>query len=160
MKKRTYVFLIVLLIAGDQGAKLLVLHFLQGNRFYIFGDFLKLKAVTNYYCMALFSALDVAINPVFSLVIKLVILLLVTWLIFYLRKTYGESTAWKVVFITVSAGVLCAVLDSAVWRGTLDFIDIASSFVIDAKDIYLDIGCISLIVYAINKKIWVSRTRH
>lgn len=160
MKKRTYFLIILLLVALDQSTKLLVLHFLQGNRFYIFGDFLKLKVVTNYSSMSLLSIMGVVFPPVLSVAIKLVILSLVFWLIFYFRKTYGESTAWKVVFITVSAGVLCAVLDSAAWKRTIDFIDFASSFAIDIKDIYLDIGCISLIVYAVNKKVWVSRIRH
>lgn len=159
MKKHSYLFIILSLIAVDQGMKLLVLRFLQGNRLYIFGDFLKLKVVTNYSSMSLLSVMGMVFPPILAVGIKLAILLLAFWLIFYFRKTYGESTAWRVAFVTISAGVICAVLDSAAWKGTVDFIDFASSFVIDVKDIYLDIGCISLIVYALSKKIWISQKK-
>lgn len=154
MKKRLYLFIILSLIAIDQGAKLLVFHFLQNKKFFIIGDFLKLKIVVDHSTTSAFSLMGIVFPPFVNVGIKIGILLFILWFCFYCRKKFGTNTAWHIASITIVSGTICSVMDSAIWRGTLDFIDIASSFAYDLKDIYLDIGCISLVVYAVSRRIW------
>jgi signal peptidase II len=71
-------------------------------------------------------------------------------LLFYRYQRYTGAVANRSLglsFAAAIAGVGCSYIDVVFWGGSLDFIGLFNWFVFDLKDIFLNVGCISLAVW-------------
>jgi signal peptidase II len=53
-----------------------------------------------------------------------------------------------VVFLT--AGIMCSFVDVVFWGGSLDFLRLFDWFTFDLKDVYLNVGVISALIFCVN----------
>ena len=78
------------------------------------------------------------------------ILLVVLYNLF--RKISGNAKIINVAFIFGFAAILCSLIDTFIWGGSLDFIYLKPLFIFDFKDLYIDTWIILFLLYYIKNR--------
>ena len=143
---RTWVLpvLFAVLVALDQGAKLLVLrHVPPGAGVPVFGAFLSIRFLPNYHNNVLLNMLDIMLPPVLvkGVGAVLVAAVAVVFAVYCTRRGYDMRDArFRLMAVLFCAGAVCSVAESFYRGYILDFISFAGLVGFDFKDLYIMYG--------------------
>jgi len=144
---KTIIIIFSLCTLIDQLIKIIIKLFYFNNNFTIVQDMLSFSPIINTEGSWLNARFNTSISFTFLIVINALALLLLYELFKYsLSKNY-KSFWCDIAFIFLFAGALCSLIDKVFYGGSLDFIGICNLFVADIKDIYINIGLYSFIIY-------------
>ncbi|WP_455717644.1 signal peptidase II [Anaerosporobacter sp.] len=138
---KEYINKIMILIAFDQGVKLIISKWLIDEECDILGNIIRFNPSqnTNLTWGGNFVAILSNMWVVLSINI-LIIALFISGYSFYRSKKNKPSVPVDTIYIYGMAGSLCSFIDKVFWGGSLDFIQISSFFICDIKDCYITIA--------------------
>lgn len=137
---------IALLVAVDQGVKLVIARWGMGYSFSLAGDVLQYYPTVNEKMTWGGNFIEVLSVPAVAIALNvLAIVLALSAYAFYCASVEKPGKAAAFVFAVGLAGCVCGLVDRVFWGGSLDFLQVPGAFVFDVKDCYLSV---SLAVFA------------
>jgi len=147
MKTKTIILAIILLVVLDQASKLIVYHYFMDVRYDIIPGWLGFYPVFNYQYSYVNSMLNTGVGFIPHIILFIVITLLAVFIYDYLKnKTRSRMVDYT--FIPLLAGCLCAIISISFWEGVLDFIRLTPLYVVDPKDLYIDIFLVLFFLFS------------
>ena len=150
MKKQ---WLIVgLLIALEQSVKLLIWNFAMDARVIFIPHILRFEPFQNTN-LNWFASMANVVMPIFVMVVfQFAALIALTLFYRYQRYLAGKPNPWlSLGFCMAAAGIFCSFIDVVFWGGSLDYIGFLSWFIFDMKDVFLNVGWISIVIWFSSK---------
>ena len=146
MKKQW--FIAGLLIALDQLVKIFIWHFAMKERIVFIPSILRFEPFQNT-SLNWFASMANIVMPIFLMVIlQLSTAIGITLFYRYQRYTSAKANLWlSLGFCMVLAGIGCSFIDVVFWGGSLDYIGLFNWFIFDMKDVFLNVGWISFVVW-------------
>ena len=146
INKRT-ICLSVILIAIDEGVKLVVFWLCMGTSFVLIPNVLLFRPVQNKHLIYLFSLLE--IKPPLAVMILGVIIAFVIVIMMYRYCLFIYRKQNSILTLSLSfglAGIIGSFIDIACWGGSIDFIRLFNWFTFDLKDVYLSTMALLIIL--------------
>lgn len=146
-----------LLIALDQLIKVIIANFAMDKFIVFIPGVLRFEPFQNTNLNWLASMADV-VMPIFLMVI-LQIAAATGFLLFYRYEKYKsiKSNLWlNMGLCMILAGIGCSFIDVVFWGGSLDYIGFFHWFIFDMKDVFLNAGWISILLW-LNSKDYKAR---
>lgn len=139
MKKSFFIVLTTLLIAVEQGIKLIINGSYLNNNDVIVEKFLYFKPMFNrdYSWINSLFQLGVAKWP-HVLMVTLIIIMVVLVYAFIDHKGYNTKIV-STAFSFLLAGGICSLVDKIFWDGSLDYIYVYGHFTFDLKDVFINV---------------------
>lgn len=141
-------FISSLLICTDQIIKVLVNSFVKSKTINVLNGIIRIRIVHNTYNSAIFCLFDIHIQNYVVIWLKIVSLII---LVLIIRKLSAKCKNPKYLLLSgilLISGFLSSIVDSIAWGYSLDYINIPRyGCVIDLKDIYINFGIGSLLLY-------------
>lgn len=137
-----------LLIVLDQIIKVLIWQFAMEERISIIPNVLRFEPYQNTNLNWLASMADIVMPVFLMVVIQLCAASAIT--LFYRFQSYKSSGTGKwlsVAFCFLLAGIGCSFIDVVCWGGSLDYIGLFNWFIFDLKDVFLNVGWISIVIW-------------
>lgn len=140
--------LAIIFVGADQGVKFVV------NQFYtekitLIPMLLNIKVIKNYNEMAFLNFTGIVFNHSLVVIIKIVICILFTVLFIWKMKN-SKSIYLSFGYVLSIAACFSSIIDSIMWRYTLDYINFQNVLSVDIKDFYAGIG-ISMFIFGLVK---------
>lgn len=154
------IVLFAALILLDQGSKLLVHFFAEEKVLPIVGDMLEIRVAHNTHNSAALNFLNIHLPLWLIVFVKILVLVGIVLLCRAWSLKYGSDRDSFLFLLLLGAGTFCSILDSALWGYSLDFICIPGFCVIDLKDIFINLGCGSLLIYACHHGMFARNSSH
>lgn len=155
MKKQ--LFIAGLLIVLDQLVKILVFHFAMEERVIFIPGTLRFEPLQNTNLSWFASIANFDMPIIIMVVLQIAITIGVIILYRYQRYISTKTNLWLCLgFCMVFAGAGCSFFDVVFWGGSLDYIGLVNWFTFDLKDLFLNIGWISFVLW-FNSKDYKSR---
>ena len=158
MKMKTIITWIFILVLIDQTIKILINIYFGGIYFEIIPSLIEFKPTFNER----HSWVNILLNDNFGLNVGLIPHIILYLLIGILVPMYFSYFKNKIIdnkkFIDVAAifmmaAILCALIGNIIWtKGTLDYIYLKPLFVFDLKDLYIDFGIVTFLLYALKNR--------
>lgn len=151
MKKQWLLY--ALLVAFDQGVKLLIWNFAMPSYIVLIPGVLRFEPYQNTSLSWVASMAGVVAPVVFMVVLQVVMGALVV--LFYRFEVYkgGKHPFLNLGFCLLLAGITCSFIDVVFWGGSLDYVGLFNWFIFDAKDVYLNAGWISILVWLLVQEV-------
>lgn len=146
MKKPLLITLLLIII--DQVIKILIWEFAFGQLLVIIPRILRFEPYQNT-SLNWFASMAGVTMPLFLMII-LQLAAAGALIVFYQYQSdcFPPTNAWlHYGFSCALAGVACSFLDVTCWGGSLDYIGLLNWFIFDLKDVYLNCGWISLLIW-------------
>jgi signal peptidase II len=142
-----------LLVALDQAVKLLIAHNVMGARVVWIRDVLRFEPFQNTNLNWVSSMAGIVL-PVFVLVIFQAAVAFGLVLFYrYQRAVSPRQNIWlSLGFSLTFAGAACAFIDVVFWGGSIDYIGLFNWFIFDMKDVFLNAGWISIVLWFLSKE--------
>jgi signal peptidase II len=137
-----------MLVTLDQLVKVAVSQYPVGQRITLIPDVLRFEPFQNTN-LNWFASMAGIVMPVFIMVL-LQLIVAVLLVLFYRYQKYQsvKENRWlNLGFCTALAGVGCSFVDVVFWNGSLDYVGFLNWFIFDMKDIFLNVGWISIILW-------------
>ncbi|WP_440895501.1 signal peptidase II [Amphibacillus sp. Q70] len=147
--KKPFIFSLLLILI-DQMVKIWITRYYLGIKIVWIPNIIRFRPVQNTNLTWMASLLDYQMS-IFSMLIIQVFFLFLTLIIYrYLSYLWLErQRPLKIMLACYIAGISCSFIDVAFWGGSWDFIRLFDWFTFDLKDIYLNVGAISVLFYVI-----------
>lgn len=146
----SYSFLLVfiLLIAVDQGVKIIIKSLFFNTHKAIISDFLYFYPIINTDGSWLNARFNTGLNFAFLIFLNFIALFLFAELYRYYLYKKGKNKSFfeDTCFLFIFCGAFCSLLDKLFYGGSLDFIGIGNLFIADLKDIYINLGLLLFFV--------------
>jgi len=136
---------VMFLMTADQGIKLYIYNNLMDKSFNIIDDLVYFKPVINTKLSWVNSLLDLGIGFIPQVLLNSLLIFIVLYVYKYYKTKYQVSRVICFSYIFFLAGAFCSLTDKIFWGGSLDYIGLKGLFIFDAKDIYLTV-CEVLII--------------
>ena len=137
-----------MLVTLDQLVKAVIAQYAVGQRIALIPDVLSFEPFqnTNLNWLANMAAV---VMPVFVMVLlQLIVAALLVLFYRYQKYQSVKPNRWlNLGFCTALAGVCCSFLDVVFWHGSLDYVGFLNWFIFDMKDIFLNVGWISILLW-------------
>lgn len=137
----------LLLIAVDQGIKIIIKLFYFDKSFVIIKDMLSFDPIINTNGSWLNARFETGVSFTALIIINIIGLFLILELYRYILHKGNRGFYLDFSFIFMFAGAFCSLIDKTFYGGSLDFIGIIPLFIADIKDIYICIAIFFLIMY-------------
>ncbi|MFV0265670.1 MAG: signal peptidase II [Draconibacterium sp.] len=158
MKTRNIITWILLLITLDQAIKILI-HNLYGDiHFEIIPSLFEFKPTFNVK----HSWVNTLLNKNFGVnvglfphvILYILIGIFIPMFFSFLRNNIPANK--KLIDLAIAfmiAAVICALIGNLIWKnGTLDYIYLKPWFVFDLKDLYIDLGIVTFLIYTLKNR--------
>lgn len=143
--------ILAVLVAIDQVSKLVIAHYFVNADMVLIPDILRFRPVLNTYLNWIASIIEYK-TPVWFMIAAQIFSLAIVFLYYrYLSYLWTQGRKFlngMVVFLT--AGIMCSFVDVVFWGGSLDFLRLFDWFTFDLKDVYLNVGVISALIFCVN----------
>lgn len=138
-----------LLVALDQGSKLLIAGFARHADLPLLGGLLRFRPILNENLSFLGNYVPFLRSPALMVGLNLLVLIVfVTGYGFYLSRIERPRPVPRLIYACGLAGCVCSLLDKLFWGGSLDFVQLPGLFTFDAKDCYLTVSlCLYLALF-------------
>lgn len=117
----------------------------------IISDFVYIHPILNTKYSWINSLFDLGIGRGVHIIISLAVIIILLSYCDFLDYTESIGYIDIILFTLLLSGAVCSLLDKVLWNGSLDFIQVRGVFTFDIKDIYLNIGILSILAKSINK---------
>jgi hypothetical protein len=158
MKTRNIIAWVLILITIDQVIKILIHNLYEDIHFEIIPSLFEFKPIFNVKHSWINSLLNknfgvnVGLIPHVILYILIGIFILMVFSYFRNNISAGKKLI-DIAIVFMTAAVLCALIGNIIWKnGTLDYIYLKPLFVFDLKDLYIDLGIITFLIYAFKNR--------
>lgn len=143
----------ILLITLDQIIKIFIWNNAMDIRITLIPLVFRFEPYQNTNLNWFASMLDV-VAPVFIMIIlQLIVAVGITLFYMYQKQASVNGNLWlNLGYSMMLAGVLCSFIDVSFWGGSLDYIGLFDWFIFDMKDVFLNIGWISIIIWFLSKE--------
>ena len=152
-KSKTTWIIIALLVAADQGIKLVINGHYLGAALPILPPVLYFNPIfnTNYSWFA--SMMDLSLSRWLYAALAAVLITFIALFYRYLQNRLPKNNTVNTLFAFLFPGAFCSLLDKIFWNGSLDFILVQNLFTFDTKDVYISIfiGLVLLFIVQKNK---------
>ncbi|MGN6710211.1 signal peptidase II [Anaerocolumna jejuensis] len=141
-----------LLIALDQLIKAVIWNLAKDKHITLIPGILRFEPFQNTN-LNWFASMANVVMPVFIMVI-MQLLIAAGIVLFYKYQRYKSAKVnlWLGMgFCLALAGVGCSFIDVVFWGGSLDYIGLLDWFIFDMKDVFLNAGWISLVLWFYSK---------
>ncbi|GGH09416.1 signal peptidase II [Paenibacillus segetis] len=146
-----------LLIALDQLVKIFIWNFALEKRLIFIPNVMRFEPFQNTNLNWFASMANIVMPIFFMVVFQLSAAIAVTLFYRYQRYTSEKTNLWlSLGFCMALAGIGCSFLDVVLWGGSLDYIGLFDWYIFDMKDVFLNAGWISILIW-FNSKAYKSR---
>jgi hypothetical protein len=163
MKTRNIIIWILILITIDQAIKILI-HNVYGNvHFEIIPSLFEFKPTFNVKHSWINTLLDknfgINVGLIPHMILYILLGIFIPMYFSYFRNNIPvDKNLIGIAIIFMTAAVLCALSGNLIWKnGTLDYIYLKPWFVFDLKDLYVDFGIITFLIYAFKNRTQIER---
>jgi len=158
MKTKTIIAWIFILILIDQSIKILINIYFRGIYFAIVPSLIEFKPTFNVqhsWVNTLLNknlGMNVGLFP--HVILYLLIGILVPMYFSYFRNNIlHNKKIIEIATVLMMAAIICALIGNIIWaKGTLDYIYLKPLFVFDLKDLYIDFGILTFLLYALKNR--------
>jgi len=137
--KKKIVPYVILLFFIDQSIKLFIYFIFQYETKKLINEILSITPVFNRNFSYINSKIGVSGNRIGHSIFLLTALIIIILLYEYIKERQSIDKPSTITFIFGISGVLCSLVDTLFWNGSLDYIRIHGAFTFDLKDIYITI---------------------
>ncbi|MGL5436121.1 MAG: signal peptidase II [Lachnospiraceae bacterium] len=141
------VCLIAIFIAIDQLLKIVISHLGMGSNVSIIPGVIRFEPIQNFNLTWVFSMAE--LTPSVAVVVAMIIIAIVItsllhrYIVFY----YAQEELLFDLFRQIAySGIICALIDVVIWKGSIDYIGLFDWFVFDLKDVYLTCSVVLLLI--------------
>ena len=138
MKKKIVTY-ITMLLTIDQGIKIFIYFNLLNDKIILINNALSITPVFNKNLSYINSKFGFTGNRIGHAIFLFALLVIVILLYGYIKEIKGMNKLAILTFIFGISGLICSLIDTIFWNGSLDFIRIHGAFTFDTKDLYITI---------------------
>ena len=150
MKKQW--FMIGILILLEQSVKVVIWQFAMGARVTLIPDVLWFEPFQNTSLNWFASMANAVMPAVLMVVLQCAAVIGLTLFYRYQRYLGGKPALWlSLGFCAAVAGIGCSFIDVVFWGGSIDYVGLFDWFIFDLKDVFLQVGWISIVIWYISK---------
>ena len=146
MKKQW--FSVGIFIVIEQFVKVLIWQFALGKRISLIPEILRFEPHLNTNLTWIASMANFVMPIFLMLIIQISLAIGMTLLYRYQRYAAVKTNIWlDLSFCFVLAGIGCSFIDVVFWGGSLDYFGLFNWFIFDIKDVFLNIGWMSMVIW-------------
>ena len=137
-----------LLVTLDQLVKVIIARVALGQSVVLIPGILRFEPYQNTNLNWFASMADIVMPIVVMVVLQLLVAAAIVLFYRYQRYQSVKVNLWlNLGFCAALAGVVCSFIDVLFWRGSLDYMGFLNWFIFDMKDIFLNVGWISIFIW-------------
>jgi hypothetical protein len=158
MRTRNIIAWILILIFIDQTIKILINTYFGNVHFEIIPSLIDFKPSFNerhsWVNNLLNDNFGINVGLIPHIILFMLIAILLPMFFSYFRNNITTNKRLiDIAIVFMMAAVLCALIGNIIWqKGTLDYIYLKPLFIFDLKDLYIDLGIITFLVYVFKNK--------
>ncbi len=158
MKTRNIITWILILITIDQAIKILIHNFFGDINFEIIPSLFEFKPTFNvkhsWVNVLLNENLGINVGLIPHVVLFILIGILISIFFPFIRNNISANKKLiDLAIIFMMAAVICALIGNLIWKNaTLDYIYLKPWFVFDLKDLYVDLGIVTFLIYVLKNR--------
>lgn len=128
-----------MLLTIDQGIKIFIYFNLLNDKIILINNTLSITPVFNKNLSYFNSKFGFTGNRIGHTIFLFALLVIVILLYGYIKEIKRMNKLASLTFIFGISGLICSLIDTIFWNGSLDFIRIHGAFTFDTKDLYITI---------------------
>lgn len=144
--KKVVYLIFIILMAIDQGGKLLIKLFFFNDFLEIIPNFLYFDPIINTDGSWINARFGAGIGFTSLIILNIISLFLFIEIYRYYSSKNNKYFWSDMTFLFITSGALCSLIDKLFYGGSLDFIGISNLFIADLKDIYINLGILFFIM--------------
>ncbi len=142
-------FIAGLFIAFDQIIKIFIKFYAMNSYIVLIPDVIRFQPVQNTNLNWVASMIGITMPVIFMVFFQSIAMIIC--ILFYKFEIYKIKVPhiWLTLsFCFMFSGIVCSFIDVVFWGGSIDFIGLFDWFTFDTKDVYLNAGWISMILFS------------
>ena len=152
---------ILLLVALDQGIKLLIARFMMDAQFIIIPHVFRFKVAQNIHLGWVWNMIDFMMPLVFAVALSVLVIIIIIiysrYMAFNAARRGKHEGLPPIILTFVLAAAFCKLIDDIFWGGSLDYIGLFNWFIFDLKDVYITFALGCLVFFEIVSGVYLSK---